>query len=93
MTNVEIKFTGNVRARMGADRLKFSFAGDNLGQLLQAVFAQYDLEDLLLDEDGAIQPWSRIVVNGRFSYLVGDMNAPINDGDMIVLMRPYAVAF
>ena len=93
MTTVQLKFTGNVRSRMGADRLKFSFEGDNLGQLLQAVFAQHDLEDLLLDEDGTIQPWSRVVVNGRFSYLVGDMNAPVNDGDMIVLMRPYAVAF
>ncbi len=93
MTTVELKFTGNVRTKMGADRLKFSFEGDNLEQLLQAVFAQYDLKDLLMDEAGVIQPWSRIVVNGRFSYLVGDMDAPVKNGDMVVLMRPYAVAF
>jgi len=93
MTGVRLKFTGDVRTRMGTDRMDFAFEGTTLGELLEALFARHELRDLILDEAGSIRPWSRVVVNGRFSYLVGDMDAPVQDGDMIVLMRPYVVAF
>ncbi|MCP4421742.1 MAG: MoaD/ThiS family protein [Chloroflexi bacterium] len=92
-TQVNLKFTGHVRTRMGMDRMEFDFKGNKLNDLLQTLFAQHDLQDLILDENGDVQAWSRVVINGRFSYLVGDMDAPIQDGDMIVLIRPYAVAF
>ena len=77
----------------GRDRMAFSFEGSSLGELLDALFAQYDLQDLILDEDRTVIPWSRVAVNGRFSYLVGDMDTPIQDGDMIALIRHYAIAF
>lgn len=94
MTDVTIKFTGIVRRRMGGrDRIEFCFDGTSLGELLDALFAQYDLRDLILDQDRTVIPWSRVVVNGRFSYLVGDMDTPVKDGDMIVLIRHYAIAF
>ncbi len=92
LTHVTLKFTGNVRERMGRDRMEFVFAGHTLGALLTDLFAQYDLRDLILEE-GKVRPWARVVVNGRFSYLVGNMEAPIHDGDMVVLMHPYVVAF
>lgn len=94
MTDVTLKFTGIVRRRMDRrDRIQFSFEGDTLGELLDALFAQYDLQDLILDEDRNVIPWSRVAINGRFSYLVGGMAAPIKDGDLIALIRHYAVAF
>ena len=33
------------------------------------------------------------VASGMHSYLIGDMDAPIHDGDLVVLIHQYAVAF
>ena len=93
MTEVGLKFTGDVRTCMGADRMDFTFEGATLGELLEALFSRYDLRRLILDQDGHVRPYSRLLVNGRFSYLLGDLEAPIRDGDLIVFARPYVVAF
>jgi molybdopterin synthase sulfur carrier subunit len=93
LTRVILKFTGHVRGRMGRDRMEFAFAGSSLGALLNDLFAHYDLQDLILNEQGQVRPWARVAVNGRFSYLIGDMEAPIHDGDLVVLIYQYAVAF
>jgi molybdopterin converting factor small subunit len=93
MTEVTLKFTGFVRKRMGTGRMTFVFEGDTLGDLLEAVLDRHDIRDLLIDETGGIRAHSRVVVNGRFSYLLGGMEAALKDGDVVVLMRPYAVAF
>ena len=79
--------------RMGVDRVDFTFEGNTLGELLEAVFAEYDLRDLILDEGGNVKPWARVAVNGRFSYTIGDMNATIQEGDLVALLHPYVVAF
>jgi molybdopterin converting factor small subunit len=78
---------------MGADRMDFSFEGDTLGKLLETLFYHYRLRELIVDEGGDVLPWSRLAVNGRFSYLIGDMSAEVRDGDTVALIRPYAVAF
>ncbi len=93
LTQVTLKFTGHVRSRMGCDRMEFSFTGHTLGALLNDLFAHYDLRDLILNEEGEVRPWARVAVNGRFSYLIGDMDAAIHDGDLVVLIHQYAVAF
>jgi molybdopterin synthase sulfur carrier subunit len=93
LTRVTLKFTGKVWQRMGCSRMGFVFAGHTLGALLNELFAHYDLQDLILNEEGEVRPWTRVVVNGRFSYLIGDMDAPIHDGDLVVLIHQYAVAF
>jgi molybdopterin converting factor small subunit len=93
MTNVSLKFTGDVRKRLKLKQLDYSFNGDTLGQLLESLFENYELRDLILDETGSIRSYSRVAVNGRFSYLLGDMDAPIEDGDFITLIRPYVLAF
>jgi molybdopterin converting factor small subunit len=93
LTQVTLKFTGHVRGRMGRDRMEFAFAGHTLGALLNDLFAHYDLRDLILNEEGEVRPWARVVVNGRFSYLIGNMEAPIHNGDLVVLIYHYAVAF
>ncbi len=88
MVQVLIKFTGDVWMRMHAAQMEFAFEGDTLGQLLEVLFAQYELRDLLLDESGKIRFRSRIAVNGRFSDTLQGMNTPVQSGDVIVLMRP-----
>jgi sulfur-carrier protein len=93
LTRVTLKFAGDVRTRMGVNRMEFSFEGSQLRELLEALFAHHDLRDLILDERGNVLPYTRVAVNGRFSYLIGDLDAPIQEGDMVVLMKPYVVAF
>jgi len=93
VTQVKLKFTGDVRSRMKADRMDFAFEGNTLGELLEALFATHNLRDLILNETGNIKPWARVAVNGRFSYTVGDMSAPIQEGDLVALLHPYVVAF
>jgi len=93
LTRATLKFTGKVWERMGCSRMEFAFAGHTLGALLNELFAHYDLQDLILNEEGEVRPWTRVAVNGRFSYLIGDMDAPIHDGDLVVLIHQYAVAF
>jgi molybdopterin converting factor small subunit len=92
MTQVKLKFTGDVRSRMKADRMDFAFEGSTLA-LLEALFAVHNLRDLIFDETGNIKPWARVAVNGRFSYTIGDMSAPIQEGDLVALLHPYVVAF
>lgn len=93
LTKVTLKFTGDVRTRMGVNRMEFSFEGSRLEDLLESLFAHHDLRDLILDEDGHVLPYTRVAVNGRFSYLIGDLDASIQEGDLVVLMKPYVVAF
>ncbi len=93
LTRVTLKFTSHGRKRIGRDRIEFAFTGHTLGTLLNEFFAHHDMRDFYLDEQGGLRPWARIVVNGRFSYLIGDMEAPIKDGDLIVLIHQYATAF
>ncbi len=90
-TQVLLKFTGHVWSRMKTARMEFAFAGKTLGDLLEALFVQHNLRDLVLDDQDSIIPWSRIIVNGRFSEFLGNLNAPIQSGDEIVIVRPYLV--
>lgn len=78
---------------MGVDRRDFTFEGNKLGELLEAVFAGYDLRDLIFDEEGNIKTWARVAINGRFSYTIEDMNAAIQEGDLKALLHSYVVAF
>jgi molybdopterin converting factor small subunit len=93
MTDVLLKFTGNVRKRLKTNQMDYDFDGDTLDTLLESLFEEYELRDLILDESGGIRSYSRVAINGRFSYLVGNMEAPIKEGDVITLIRPYVVAF
>lgn len=88
MVNVVLRFTGDVWMRMHAGHMEFEFEGNTLGELLDALFARYDLRDLILDADGRVRFRSRIAVNGCFADTLQGMETPIKSADVIVLMRP-----
>ena len=91
MKHITFKFTGDVWARMKTYRMDFSFEGATLSDLLDALFEQYDLRDLILDANRRIIPYSRVIVNGHFSEFVGGLTASVQDGDEVVLIRPFLV--
>ena len=73
--------------------MNFEFEGSTLADQLVSLFTKYEILDLLMDENGANLPDSRVVINSRFSYLVCETDTPIRDGDMIVFVRLYVVTF
>lgn len=93
MTDVTLKFTGNIYKRMGTFGMGFSFEGANLRDLLDKLLARYNLRDLLMDDRGQIRPYARVLVNGRFSEILQGLDTPIQTGDTVTLIHPYAVAF
>lgn len=93
MATVTLKFTGNVYREMGTFGMNFTFQGNRARDLLEAFFDQHDLRKLLMNGDGELKPYARLLVNGRFSETIGGLDAPVQDGDTVVLIHPYAVAF
>lgn len=49
-TTVTVKATGHVRRELGKHEFEFTFEGDTLGEFLDAFFAEYGCEELLLAE-------------------------------------------
>lgn len=92
MTNVTLKFTGEVWARMQKYEMKFAFEGTTLGDLLNTLFARYNLRDLVLDAHGQFAFRSGILVNGRSAKYLGVFDAPIHPGDEVIIMRPSIAA-
>lgn len=88
MTKVTLKFTGLVWARTHLYRMDFAFEGKALRDLLEALFARYSLRDLVLDENEQFIFRSGVLVNGRSVKYLGGLNAPIRDGDEVIVMRP-----
>jgi len=91
MKQITLKFTGDIYMRMKTFRMEFEFEGDTLRDLLAALFNQHDLHDLVLDEQDCIKPYSRVVVDGRFSENAGDLDARVRDNSEIVLIRPFLI--
>jgi molybdopterin converting factor small subunit len=91
MTDVTLKFTGDLWSRMKTFRMDYAFEGTTLRDLLKALCQQYNIRDLMLDENDRIIPWSRVIVNGRFAEFHGDLGIPVGTGDEVVLIHPYLV--
>jgi molybdopterin converting factor small subunit len=92
MTRVSVKFTGEVWERMNSYRIDFYFEGTTLRDLLGALFAQYDLRDLVLDRSDQFIPRSGVLVNGRSAKYLGALAALIREGDEVIIMRPSVAA-
>jgi hypothetical protein len=92
VTQVTLKFTGEVWGRMRSYRMDFGFEGATLADLLMALFAKYDLRDLVVDGDGQFIPRSGVLINGRSAKYLGTLAAPIREGDEVTIMRPSVAA-
>lgn len=60
-TTVELRCTGHVRREVGFGSKEFRFEGRQLRDLLEAVFAEYDVRDLVLaetDDDATTRGWA-----------------------------------
>jgi molybdopterin synthase sulfur carrier subunit len=92
LTRVTLKFASHFRARVGQSQTDFSFEGHTLREFIPAVLKQFDIAGLLMD-NGEFKPNVRVVINGRYSYLVGGWDAEIPDHAVVVLMYAYGVTY
>ncbi len=87
MTHVTLKFTGEIWSRTRTFQTAFQFQGTTLGDLLRALFACYNLRDLVLDSDDQFIFRSGVLVNGRSAKYLGGLATPIQNGDEVIVMR------
>ena len=73
---------------MGFALTEFAFEGSTLGQFIPALLAHFEIEDLLLEE-GELRKNVRVIIDGRYSYLLGGLEAKIPDGATVVLVYSY----
>lgn len=84
-TTVTVNCTGHVRTRVGQPRLEYAFEGETLRAFLDAFFAEYDVEDLLIAEteaEATTEGWAEAP-----EELPGDNYAKNPEGEQT---RPYA---
>ncbi|WP_049925646.1 MoaD/ThiS family protein [Halopiger goleimassiliensis] len=61
VTTVTVRCTGHVREAVGTHELEFAFEGGRLREFLEAFFAEYDVEDMLIAEteaDATARGWA-----------------------------------
>jgi molybdopterin synthase sulfur carrier subunit len=85
LTRIMLKFTNLFRKRLGISLTEFTFKGSTLRQFIPALQEQFEIEDLLI-KDGELRSNVRVVIDGRYSYLLGGLDAHIPDGAMVVLV-------
>ena len=85
LTRVTLKLTSHFRERVGKALTEFTFKGNTLRQFIPALVEQYEVEDLIF-KDGERRSNVRVVIDGRYSYLLGGPDAPIHDGATVVLV-------
>ena len=84
LTRVALRFTTDLRARVGQNEVEFAYKGNTLRELMKAIADQFDVADLLIAGE-ELRPYVQVVINGRFSYTVGGLEAEIPDGASVVL--------
>ncbi len=85
ITRITLKFTSHFRKRVGHPLIEYAFEGNSLRQLIPALLEQYEIDDLMM-KDGERRSNVRVVIDGRYSYLVGGPDAHIPDGAIVALV-------
>ena len=93
MVTVIVKFMSIVRQRAETGTIEFTSSSVHLRDVLREIVETYKLADIILDTDGEVRRWARVLVNGRSQQYVGGLNMVLHDSDRIALIYPYAENF
>lgn len=85
LTRVSLRFTTDLRTRLEQRRVEFTYEGKTVREFLNAVSKQFDVSDLLMAGEEPL-PFVQVIINGRFSYTVGGLDARIPDGATVTLI-------
>lgn len=92
VTTVTLKAASHFRARLGLREIEFQFPGQTLRDLVAELRRRFEIDDLLL-EGGEIRPYVRVVIDGRYSSLLGGWDAQVPNGATVVFLGSYVLAF
>lgn len=93
MVKVTVKFMSIARERAGTGGVDFASVWDRLGDVLKEIVQEYGIADIILNKDGGVRLWARVLVNGRSQQFVGGLDTELHDGDRIALIYPYTENF
>lgn len=85
LTRVSLRFTTDLRKRLGQRCAEFTYEGTTVRDLLREVSQQFDISDLLMVGEEPL-PFVQVIINGRLSYCVGGLDARIPDRAIVTLI-------
>lgn len=85
LTRVSLRFTTDLRKKLGQSHTEFAYEGKTVRDLLRAVSQQFEVSDLLMAGEEPL-PFIQVVINGRLSYTVGGLDGRIPDGATVTLI-------
>lgn len=90
MAKVRILPLAKIRAIVGTKEL--TAEGETVEDILNFLIQKYgkELANEILDKNGKIKDYYRIVVNGRNIKLLNDLKTKLKDNDLIAIMPPIA---
>jgi sulfur-carrier protein len=91
MQKVQVKFLTRFIDITGEKSTEIEDAED-ISQLIQALCTKYDetFRDVLLDEDGTVRDYLKVMVNGEDIRDLDGTETKLNDGDEIVMFQTIA---
>jgi molybdopterin synthase sulfur carrier subunit len=91
MQTVEVKFLTRFIDITGEKTTKIEDTED-ISQLIEALCEKYDetFRDVLLDEDGTVRDYLKVMVNGDDIRDLDGTETKLNDGDEIVMFQTIA---
>lgn len=91
MQKVEVKFLTRFIDITGEKTTEIEDAKD-ISQLIEALCEKYDetFRDVLLDEDGTVRDYLKVMVNGEDIRDLDGTETKLNDGDEIVMFQTIA---
>jgi molybdopterin converting factor small subunit len=93
MVKVVVKFMSIARQRAGTGSIEFSSSKGRLRDVLKEIVDKYRIADIIVNKDGDVRPWARVLLNGRSQQFVGGLEVELHDGDRIALIYPYTENF
>lgn len=91
MQTVEVKFLTRFIDITGEKTTQIEDVED-ISQLIEALCEKYDetFRDVLLDEDGTVRDYLKVMVNGEDVRDLDGTETKLNDGDEIVMFQTIA---
>ena len=88
---VEVKFLTRFIDITGEKTTQIE-GSENISQLINALCEKYDetFRNVLLDEDGTIRDYLKVMVNGEDIRDLDGIETPLKDGDEIVMFQTIA---
>jgi sulfur-carrier protein len=89
--NVDVKFLTRFIDFTGEKTTSVNDA-DNVSELIDVLCQKYgdEFKEVLLDENGEIRDYLKVMVNGEDIRDLNGIDTPLNDGDEIVMFQTIA---